>query len=514
MSRTNNMIRNVSWSFLGQGLGILASFIVRIFFIRILGSTYLGLDGLFSNILTILSLSELGVGTAITYSLYKPLAEKDEDKLKSLMAVFKKIYTIIGLVIFGIGFALTPFLSFFINDMPDINGIEIIYMLFVTNTAVSYFFSYKRNLILADQNRHIETIYRYGFYIAMNVIQIIYLLISHDYFGYLVIQVIMTILSNWALSRKADQMYPFLKDKKIKKLTKKDKEEIIKNTKGLMIQKVGSVVVNSTDNIILSKFVNLIAVGLYSNYRLVIYALTMVINQIYNSLTPGIGNFFIDQDESRRIELFNKSNFITFWLAYFCSICLIVLFNDFIYMYAGNEYLFGFEVVFIIVFNFYFTTMRKVVTSFREAGGLFYKDRYRTVFEVVCNLVVSIVLALKLGVVGVFIGTAISYFSLSFWIEVYVLFKDGLKSKVSKYYIDYFKKLLLTLVVGGILYYFCSLIGGNVLIRFIIKCFICLIVPNLIFLLVYRNSIEFNYFKDLVWGLLKKIKRKLVRKAN
>ena len=191
-----------------------------------MGSTYLGLDGLFSNILTILSLSELGVGTAITYSLYKPLAEKDESKLKSLMALFKKVYTVIGLVIFGIGFGLTPFLSFFINDMPDIKGLELIYMLFVTNTAVSYFFSYKRNLILADQNRHIETIYRYGFYIAMNFLQIIYLIISRDYFGYLIIQVIMTILSNWALSRKADKMYPFLKEKNIKKLSKKEKSEI------------------------------------------------------------------------------------------------------------------------------------------------------------------------------------------------------------------------------------------------------------------------------------------------
>ena len=455
MSRTNNMIRNVSWSFLGQGLGILASFIVRIVFIRILGSTYLGLDGLFSNILTILSLSELGVGTAITYSLYKPLAEKDESKLKSLMALFKKVYTVIGLVIFGIGFGLTPFLSFFINDMPDIKGLEIIYMLFVTNTAVSYFFSYKRNLILADQNRHIETIYRYGFYIAMNFIHIIYLLISKDYFGYLIIQVIMTILS---------------------------------------------------------KFVSLTSVGFYSNYRLVIYALMMVINQIYTSLTPGIGNFFIDQDESRRIELFKKSNFITFWLAYFCSICLIVLFNDFIYMFAGKDYLFELYVVIIIVFNFYFTVMRKVVISFREAGGLFYKDRYRTVFEALCNLIVSIVLALKLGVFGVFLGTAISYFSLSFWIEVLVLFKDGLKSKVSYYYIDYFKKMLLTVIVGGLLYYLCSLIGGHILIKFIIKCIICVLVPNIVFYIIYRKSMEFEYFKDLGLGLFKKIKRKLIRK--
>ena len=507
MSRTSSMIKNVSWSFLGQGIGIIASFVVRIVFIRFLGSTYLGLDGLFSNILTILSLSELGVGTAITYSLYKPLAEKDESKLKSLMAVFKKVYTIIGLVIFGVGFALTPFLNFFINDMPDIKGIEIIYMLFVTNTAVSYFFSYKRNLILADQNRHIETIYRYGFYIAMNVIQIIYLFISRDYFGYLIIQVIMTILSNWALSVKADKMYPFLRDKKIKKLAKKDKDEIIKNTKGLMIQKVGNVVVNSTDNIILSKFVGLEAVGLYSNYRLVIYALMMVINQIYTSLTPGIGNFFIDQDESRRIELFRKSNFVTFWLAYFCSICLIILFNDFIYMFAGKEYIFDLAIVLIVVLNFYWTTMRKVVISFREAGGLFYKDRYRTIFEVVCNLVVSIVLAVKFGVVGVFVGTLISFFSLSFWVEAYVLFKDGLKYKVSYYYLDYFKKMLLTLVVGGLLYYLTSLIGGYILVRFIIKCFICLIVPNVIFYLIYKDSMEFKYFKGLGIKILRKFKR-------
>ena len=179
MSRTNNMIRNISFSFLGQGIGILASFIVRIVFIRILGSTYLGLDGLFSNLLTVLSLTELGVGTAITYSLYKPLATKDTEKLKSLMAVFKKVYTVIGLIIFGLGFLLTPFLSFFIKDMPDIWGLELIYVLYVTNTAVSYFFSYKRNLILADQNRHIETIYRYGFYIGMNIIQIIYLILRN-----------------------------------------------------------------------------------------------------------------------------------------------------------------------------------------------------------------------------------------------------------------------------------------------------------------------------------------------
>ncbi len=511
MSRTNSMIRNVYWSFIGQSLGILASFIVRIVFIRFLSSTYLGLNGLFSNILTILSLTELGVGTAITYSLYKPLAEKDTEKLKSLMALFKKVYIIIGFVIFGLGFSLTPFLNVFIKNMPDIAGIELIYLLFVTNTAVSYFFSYKRNLILADQNRHIETIYRYSFYILMNILQIIYLFLCKDYFGYLIIQVILTIISNMALSFKADKMYPFLKEKNVKKLAKKDTKEIIKNTKALMMKKVGGVVVNSTDNLVISKFVGLAEVGFYSNYYLVIYALYMVINQVYTSLTPGVGNFWVDQDKNRRIELFKKSNLATFWIAFFCSICLMVLFNDFIEIIAGKEYVFNIEVVLTLVIVFYFTVMRKVINSFREAAGIFYKDRYITLVEALLNIIISIVLAIKLGIIGVFLGTLISYFLLPFWVEVYVLYKEGFKESVISYYIEYIIRMIFTMLIAFGLYYVLSLLTGKVFLVFIFKCIVCVIVPNLIFYLLYKNTEEFNYFKDIIVSILKKIFKKRVR---
>ena len=508
MSRTKNMVRNIYWSLIGQTLGIIASFIVRIVFIRVLNSTYLGLNGLFSNILTILSLTELGVGTAITYSLYRPLAKHDNEKIKSLMLLFKQVYTVIGIVIFVIGFGLTPFLSFFIKDMPDIEGLEIIYMLFVTNTAVSYFFSYKRNLILADQNRHIETIYRYSFYILMNILQIIYLFISKDYFGYLIIQVLLTIISNWALSVKADKMYPFLREKNIKKLDKKDTKEIIKNTKALMLKKVGGVAVNSTDNIVISKFVSLNAVGFYSNYYLVMYALYMIINQVYTSLTPGVGNFWVDQDEKRRIELFKKSNLATFWIAFFCSVCLMVLFNDFIEIIAGKEYLFNIEIVLVLVVIFYFTVMRKVVNSFREASGIFYKDRYITIYEAVTNIGISILLSIKLGVLGVFLGTFISYFSLPFWIEVFILYKDGFKEKVTKYYIEYILRLISTISLAFLLYYVLGLITGPVLLVFIFKCFCCLLIPNILFFLIYHNTEEFKYFSSLIKGIIRKIFKK------
>ena len=511
MSRTNNMVRNVYWSLIGQTLGIIASFIVRIVFIRVLNSTYLGLNGLFSNILTILSLTELGVGTAITYSLYRPLAKHDNEKIKSLMLLFKHVYSVIGVVIFAIGFLLTPFLSFFIKDMPDIEGIEIIYMLFVTNTAVSYFFSYKRNLILADQNRHIETIYRYSFYILMNVLQIIYLFMSHDYFGYLIIQVILTIISNWALSKKADKMYPFLKEKNVKKLDKKDTKEIIKNTKALMLKKVGGVAVNSTDNLVISKFVSLEAVGFYSNYYLVMYALYMIINQVYTSLTPGVGNFWVDQDEKRRIELFNKANLATFWIAFFCSICLMVLFNDFIEIIAGKEYIFNIEIVLVLVLIFYFTVMRKVVNSFREASGIFYKDRYITIYEAIANIGISIILSIKLGVLGVFLVTLISYFTLPFWIEVFILYKDGFKVSVSKYYMEYILRMIFTIALAYIMYYLLSLLTGPVLLIFIFKCLMCVLIPNLIFFILFHNTEEFKYFLDLMKSIIRKIfKRKRI----
>ena len=508
MSRTKSMIRNVYWSLIGQTLGIIASFIVRIVFIHVLNSTYLGLNGLFSNILTILSLSELGVGTAITYSLYRPLAKKDNEKIKSLMLLFRKVYFVIGIVIFAIGFALTPFLSIFIKEMPDIEGIELIYMLFVTNTAVSYFFSYKRNLILADQNRHIETIYRYSFYILMNILQIIYLFISRDYFGYLIIQVILTIISNWALSRKADKMYPFLKEKNVKKLDKKDTKEIIKNTKALMLKKVGGVAVNSTDNLVISKFVSLQAVGFYSNYYLVLYALYMIINQVFTSLTPGVGNFWVDQKENRRIELFKKANLATFWIAFFCSVCLMVLFNDFIEIIAGKEYVFNIWIVVILVTIFYFTVMRKVINSFREASGIFYKDRYITIYEAITNIGISIFLAIKLGVLGVFLGTLISYFSLPFWIEVFILYKDGFKEKVSKYYIEYILRMLFTIAFAYCMYYVLSLMTGPVFWVFVFKCFMCVLIPNLVFCLIYYRTEEFKYFLGLIKGILNRIFRR------
>ena len=259
MSRTKNSVRNLSYALVGQGIGFIVSFIARIFFIRTLGREYLGLNGLFTNILTILSLAELGVGEAITYSLYKPLAENDIRKCTMLMQVYKKVYNVIGIAILLVGVALTPFLPLIIKDMPNIPYINLIYILFVVNTSVSYFFSYKRNLIIADQKRYIATFYRYLAHIVFTFLEIVYLVFFKNFIGYLIIMIAATLADNLMVSRKAMKMYPYLNSKEKIPLDKESKNNIIKNTKAMMMHKVGGVVVNSTDNILLSKFVLIIS---------------------------------------------------------------------------------------------------------------------------------------------------------------------------------------------------------------------------------------------------------------
>lgn len=507
MSRTKSTIINFSVAIIGQILGLIASFIARIFFIRYLGNEYLGLNGLFTNILTVLSLAELGVGNAIIYSLYKPLAEKDEKKCKMLMQLYKKIYIVVGLFILILGISIVPLLPVFIKDMPDIDEINYIYILFVLNTAISYFFSYKRNLIIADQNRYIATIFRYSFYVLLNICQIIYLIISSDYIGFLVLQILATLLENICISFKADKMYSYLKDKEKIPLEKETKNEIIKNTKAMMMHKIGGTVVSATDNILLSSIVGLQAVGLYSNYYMVTYALNLFFTQLYNSLTPSIGNLCVTSDEKKKFEVFKNIDFLTFYIYSLSFIGLLLLYNLFITVWIGVDYLFDFSIVFIISLNFFLTGMRKSVLAFREAQGLFYKDRWKSIIEAIINLIASILLGIKFGTIGIFLGTLISSITTCVWVEPYILYKYAFKVNIIEYFKTYLKRIIWISVSFIIIKYICNYVKMNLILSFVIQGIICVVIFNILFILMYRKTNEFKYFYDNFFvKIFKKIK--------
>lgn len=514
MSRTKNSVKNLITAVVGQVIGFIISFVARIFFIRVLGKEYLGLNGLFTNILSILSLAELGVGEAIIFSLYKPLAENDTEKCTMLMQLYKKVYTIIGLVILFAGISLTPFLPLIINNMPDIPYINLIYILFVVNTAVSYFFSYKRNLIIADQKRYIATFVRYAAHLIFTILEIIYLVVFEDYIGYLIIMILATIADNFTVSIIANKMYPYLKNNKKLPLDKESKDSIIKNTKALMMHKVGGVVVNSTDNILLSSIVSLNAVALYSNYFFITNALNSISQHVFNSVVAGVGNMFVVDSKEKKYRIFKDVLFLDFWMFSFISVCLLCLFNPFIEIFFGSEYLFSFDIVCIIVINFYVYGMRKSSVTFREASGLFYKDRWKSVFEAIINLVSSIILAHYFGTFGVFLGTLVSSVCVGIWVEPLVLYKYGFEVKLKEYFKVYLKYLLITVICSIGTYFLCSLINVGIVLSFIIKIIICLIIPNIVIVLLFRKSDEFQYLTELLNKFVGKIFHKKVKYAK
>lgn len=500
MNRTKSSIKNLIFAGAGQFAGIIINLVSRFVFVRILTQEYLGLDGLFSNIISVLSLVELGIGPAMIFSLYKPLAENNIEKIKALMKLYKKAYTIIGIVVLMLGIAITPFIPYLIDEMPNINeNINIIYILFVINTSISYFYSYKRSLIISDQKRYIATFYRYAFYAILNIIQIIVLVITRNYLLFLTAQIIMTLLENICISKKADKLYPYIKDKNVKKLEKNEKELIKKNVFAMIFHRIGTVIVNSTDNLIISKFVGLTAVGIYSNYSLVIKALNTIIEQVFTSITASLGNLGAIETEEKVYKVYKKVFFMNFWIYSFASITLYILFNDFIEIWLGESYLLEKVIVGIIVINFYITGMRKTCLTFKDALGLYWQDRYKPILESIINIIMSITLVQKMGIAGVFLGTLISTLTTCFWIEPYVVYKYGLKQNLRKYFSKYLKYMSL-----GIVAFFMTIVITKGMFNhisvftFIGKLAICLIIPNTIFILIFKGTEEFQYFKNLI----------------
>ena len=498
MSRTSNSLKNMRYATLFKLLVVVVNFLARRVFITVLTDEYLGLNGTFANILSVLSLAELGVGTAITFSMYQPLAEHDNERLLSLMALYRKYYRIIGCVIAVAGAALTPALPYLIHDIPNVPHIEIIYLMFVFDSALSYFFVYKQSIITADQKQYIVTTYQNVTAMVMVVVQIILLLVTKNYFVYLGVKLASTLTNNLLLARKANRLYPFLKKKESQPLPEDVRASISRNIRATMMHRIGSVVVFETDNVLIMYFIGAIAVGFYSNYLMITRGLQDIYILVYRALTASVGNLCAEEDKNHAQQVFWRLDFFTRWLYGFSAICLLILLNHFIgSVWLTDNYLFSLPIVLLICVNFYITGLRQSSLTFRDAMGLYWYDRYKAIFESVINLVVSIVLAKPLGIVGIFIGTFVSTMSTCFWIEPYMLFKHGFHAKVGVYFKRYGLHTFYTVIIGAGTWYLASLLPNTGLLSFVGKLFICAIVPNVCYWIIYGRTEEFRYAVEL-----------------
>lgn len=508
-SRTEYSVMNTTVALITQAMAILIGFFTRVVFTRMLSQGYVGINGLFTDILNILSLSELGVGTAITYALYGPIARKDIKKQQILMRMFRTFYRVTAAFVLIVGLCLIPFLDVLMKDRPDVDHLVLIYLLYLLNSVVSYLLIYKKTLIDAHQMKYITVLYHNGFLILQDICQIILLIVTKNFILFLLVAVVCTITGNICMSAKADKLFPYLKEPCYEKLPKNEMHEIIKNVKAMLMHKFGYVAVSNTDNLLISSFVGVITAGIYSNYYLVIGSVKQILEQVVQGIAASVGNLGATENTKKAETVFYQMFFIGYWMAGIAGICLWELLNPFVELAFGKQYLFAENIVLILCINFFIDQARRPILTFKESMGLFWYDRYKAVAEAGINLVISVILAMYFGVAGVFLGTLCSTVLTSVWVEPYIIYKYYFEKPVYRFFLRYAGYLLVMAAVWAVTRFICHLLAGNAFLVLIYRAFICISVPNLLLWIIYHRTEEWKKVQTILYGIIKKM---IVRK--
>ncbi|ASF38493.1 sugar translocase [Halobacillus halophilus] len=500
--RIQNSLRNMFFGVAGQLITIMMGFIVRTVFIYTLGIEYVGIEGLFTSILLMLSLANLGFDTAMIYSLYKPLAEGEKYKIQALMNLYKKAYRIVGFVVLAIGLFLLPFLPYLINGKGPVENIQTIYILFLLQSAASYFFIYKQSILIADQRNHIVSKIHSAFIIISNSLQILLLVFVGSYILVLVTQLSFRVFENMYIAKKVDRLYPYLRGMNKAVLYGDEKKRLFQDLYSLFLYKISGAVINGTDNILISMFIGITVVGIYSNYLLLLSTLTTLLSYIFYSLTASVGNLIVQNNREKKYHIFRVIRFSNFWVYGLCSICLWVLLDPFISLWIGEQYLLGSIVVGIIILNFYTTGMQGASTTYRETTGLFKKGKYRPIIAAGLNLALSLILVRVIGLTGIFLGTIFSRLMVYFWYDPYIIYKYVFNRPLKEHFIKYVSYTFVVAGAGLITKLAANQIQTNhQTLTLLLMGMLCLTIPNLIFYLFFRNSKEFNYLSSVLRNL-------------
>lgn len=489
-TRAENSRRNLTNGIINQVIILIINFISRTIFIKILGEQYLGINGLYTNILSLLSLTELGLGNIALYTLYSPLAKKDEKKINQLINFYKKVYFIIFCTVIIIGAVFIPLLKYIIDTNLPLKDLILYYILYLLNTALSYVFIDKRILVNADQKvyiiRNITTLVT----IIQFILQTCVLIIFKNFYLYLIVQCVCTLLTNFIINIKAEKLYTL--DSKLE-LQKQEKRSILSQTKDLFVYKLNVTMVNSVDNIFISILLGTNIVGYYSNYNMIILMIINLVNLIINSISASIGNLNVIAQKQEKEQFFYKLLLAMQWIVSFVSCCMLLLFNDFITLWIGANYIFSDITVLIIIMNFYIAYIISPIWIFRETNGLFKEVKYVMMITAILNIIFTYILGTKYGLNGIIGATILSRLLTTVWYEPKILFKKCFDSTPTKYYLLQFKNIMIFCLATLISYIITKNIIVSNYIIWIIKAIIILIVFNGTYILIYKNNSDFKY---------------------
>lgn len=489
INRTRNSIRNIYFGFLNKFVTIICPFAIRTIMIRTLGAEYLGINSLFTSVLQVLSISELGFGTAMVYSMYEPIAKDNDEEICALLALYQKIYRIIGISIILMGAVLIPFLPRFITGgTPSDVNINLLFLIYLFNSSVGYlFFAYRNSLFVAFQRNDIESNILTIAKLVLSVFQIAVLLTLRNYYVYIILLPLSTLAVNiieYIISKKMFRKYiphgrvsfEKMKDIKVRVLA-------------LFGHKLGGVVVNSADNIVISAFLGLSTLAVYNNYYYIMNAIVGFLDIAYASMRSGVGNSISTESKAKNLNDFNFLVFFNSWITLWSTICLICLLQPIMLIWMGKNYMFDFSTVLLIGCYFYVLNIRKVVLLFKDARGIWKEDALKPFISSAINLVVNIILVKYIGINGILLSTIISIVLIDTPWELWSLkigyFKEGLLNYIYNLVINFIFGIILLLLT----YKCCTLVGfSSIYINFIVKGVICAILPNVIYFILHIRN--------------------------
>lgn len=501
MQRTKRSFTNVSIAVATNFIILFTAFAVQRTLVHTMGGDYNGLNGLFSSIISMMSLADLGIGTAIVYHMYRPVAEEDHERINSLLHFYKKCYLGISGIILLIGAAVSFFLPSLVGDADIHDNIYLIFALYLVDCLCSYFLAYKKSLLYASQMNYVADFAYFAVYVVQNGIQIFVLLVFHNFILFLIVKSLGKYVSNLILSVYIGRKYPYTRAKQVKPVEKEIKQDIYRKIRGLLCHKLGKLLITGSDSIVITIVLGIATMNLYANYHLVIGGVTSLLNKVFGTLTNSVGNFLLDSSQEHRLDVYKKIDFVNFWFFGCVAAGMYAVLQPLILLWMGESFLFDKTVLFVLVINFYLEGMRSSITTFKEAAGIFHEDRRVPMIEALINLITSIVLATYFGISGVFLGTILSTGVAYFYSYPKYVCKPLFQMSYWQYFSQTLRHLALLLVII-FLTELCvrPMENWNPWLRFVTSGITAVICFHVIFLPLYGKSGEMSFYIDFIRG--------------
>ena len=499
-----NAKRNIIFGSINKAIVMLCPFVQRTITQSILGAQYLGLSSLYTSILSVLSLAELGFNSAMVYNMYKPAAEGRIDKVNALLNFYKMVYRIIGMVVVGIGSLLIPFLPKLIKGSypTDIN-IALLYLIYLGNAAISYFlFAYMTSILVVHQRDDVQSSVNSVVTIFLTVSQAVILSITRNYYLFASMMLICTAINNLWVAWRVHRLFPQYKPEG--QIDPVSRAGIKKLVAGTFIQRACAVTRNSLDSICISAFLGLAFTAIYNNYYLVIHGITVLMGVISTAFMGGVGNHIATKTVEENFQELLNLDFVYLWLGGWCSICLTCLYQPFMQLWMGKDMMLDFTTVLLLVGYFYLLKLGDMRTLYSSGLGLWWEQRYRSIAETLLNLVLNIVLGKLYGMKGIIIATIVSLFLCNYIWSTRITFQKYFSmARMKAYYAMHLGLTITMLIAGSLTYYICTLLlFSNMIVICLVRLILCAIIPNCIYFIVFRKSKEMMYAKTkLVKGV-------------